>query len=65
MRKCPNCKVELLCYKDGEGAWGVPSYPYESGYYCPKCRKSWSKTEIGCPENEDDNYNPYASQDIP
>ena len=44
--KCKDCNIELLGYVNGEGAYGVPSYPYESGYYCPNCSKSWSNLEI-------------------
>ena len=52
--RCPHCKTELLCYINGESYGFAPSYPFESGYYCPnwskhitnKQKSSWSDIEI-------------------
>lgn len=38
--KCKTCDMELLGYREKQ------CYPYESGYYCPQCRRRWSDLQI-------------------
>ena len=46
-KKCPKCGKELLGYSNGDSYnLGYPSYPYESGYYCPSRCGSWSDLQI-------------------
>lgn len=44
--KCPEDGAELKHYTNGRGAFGPPSYPFESGAYCPKCKMEWSDLQI-------------------
>ena len=44
--QCPKCGKELLGYSQGRSYGGPPSYPYESGYYCPNRCVSLSNLEI-------------------
>ncbi len=52
--KCKKCNIELLGYQ-------ANSYPFESGFKCPKCRREWSDLQISrahwdCSEEEKKSY---------
>ena len=44
--KCPKCKEEMLGYINGKSYGFGATYPYESGYYCPKRCVSFSNLAI-------------------
>lgn len=46
MTNCPKCGALILVYTNGRSYGFCPSYPYESGEYCPNRCFSFSNLEI-------------------